>query len=60
MYCPRACRFHSTSGFRAAASLAFQDGEAAICYDYGEITSAGKKGHATKLKIVSLDWLYGR
>lgn len=37
------------------------DDEVAIAYDYGQrYQSPLKKGHATKIKIVSVDWLYER
>jgi hypothetical protein len=39
----------------------FWKDEAAITYDYGYCHSGElKEGHATKIKIVSLDWLYER
>jgi len=39
-------------------SVAFVGDEAAITYDYGEITVGEKKGHATKLAIVPTEWFY--
>ncbi len=41
-------------------TVAFGTDEVAITYDYGEGTGDLKTGHATKIKIVSLDWLYER
>jgi hypothetical protein len=41
-------------------TVAFRDNEVAIAYDYGYGPGPFKDGHATKIKVVSLDWLYGR
>ena len=40
-------------------TVTFWENEAAIAYDYGYGAGKFEKSHATKLKIVSLDWLYG-
>lgn len=42
-------------------TVAFRNDDVAIAYDFG-YGGAGalKDGHATKIKVVSLDWLYGR
>lgn len=43
------------------ATVAFRDREIAIAYDYGFGGPGSlKEGSATKIKVVSLDWLYGR
>src|SRR5262249_50426168 len=41
-------------------TVAFHGNEAAFTYDYGYGTGEFQKASATKVKIVSLDWLYGR
>lgn len=42
------------------ATVAFRNNEAAITYDYGWGVGEFEKKHATRIKVVSLDWLYGR
>ena len=39
-------------------SVAFVGGEAVITYDYGELNTGAKKGHATKLVVVPIEWFY--
>ncbi len=42
------------------ATVAFSDDEAAITYDFGSGVGALKNQHSTRIKILSLDWFYGR
>ena len=42
------------------ATVAFRGNEAAITYDYGWGVGEFEGKHATRIKVVSLDWLYGR
>ena len=42
------------------ATVAFADEEVAIAYDYGYGLGKFEKQSATKVKNVSMDWLYGR
>ena len=39
-------------------SVAFLEDEAIISYDYGEIDHNGKKGHATRVVVVPIEWFY--
>jgi hypothetical protein len=39
-------------------SVAFLGGEAVISYDYGEVPLGQKKGHATKVVVVPIEWFY--
>ena len=42
------------------ATAAFTGNEVCISYDYGYGPAPYEKKSATRVKIVSLDWLYGR
>lgn len=42
------------------ATVAFAKNEAAITYDFGSGVGPLQNRHSTRIKILSLDWLYGR
>ena len=42
------------------ATVAFRQNEAAITYDFGYGVGEFQNKHSTKVKVVSLDWFYGK
>ena len=42
------------------ATVAFAKNEAAITYDYGSGVGPLQNRHSTRIKVLSLDWFYGR